>query len=85
MAEVLVKKGTLDGSTLKSLTIEMHKLPTRTIDRDTVLAWMKDGHSLIPVTSSGNRLFPLQLVEVDEQLFIRHDNAREASDTLPSW
>jgi len=53
-------------------------------DRETAIAWMRDGHSMIPVRA-GKRLSALQLVEAEEDvLFVRADNAKTAADSLPS-
>ena len=84
MADVVVKSGSIADDAVSSLTVEMYKLGSRTIDRDTALSWLKDGHSLVPEVK-GQRLHPLQLVEVGETLFIRHDNAPEAKDSLPAF
>jgi hypothetical protein len=82
MADVLVKKATLAGGKIDKLGIELHGLPARVLDRDQVMAWMKDGHSFIPVLS-GKRLGALQLVEVGDSHAIRMDNAKEDADQLP--
>ncbi len=84
MGDVLVKKGTVSDGRIAKLEVELHGLGTRIIDRDTALAWMKDGHSLVPVVG-GQRGTALQLVELpgDEPAWsIRTDNAPEGSDTL---
>ena len=83
MGDVLIKKGALSEGRITSLDVEMHGLPARTIDRDTAIAWMKDGHSFVPYTK-GQRGPALLLIEVGEELFIRNDPNAEASDTLPS-
>jgi hypothetical protein len=70
-----------DGK-IDKLAIELHGLPARVIDRDQALAWMKDGHSFIPVVA-GDRLPALQLVEVGEGHAIRTDNQAEDADALP--
>ena len=82
MADVMVKAATLSEGRIQSMTVGFHGLPDREIDRDTALAWMKDGHSLIPVRA-GRRLHALQLVEVDEQHVIRHDNVPSDEDAVP--
>lgn len=84
MADVLVKKAVVKEGRIESLDVGLYGLPDRTIDRDTAVGWMRDGHSMIPVRG-GARLHALQLVEVgdDDLLFIRHDNAKVAEDSLP--
>ncbi len=82
MGDILVRGGSIQGGRIDSLTIDLHGLPQRTIDRATALAWLEDGHSLVPVRG-GERLAALQLVEVDDELMIRTDNAAIPEDTLP--
>ena len=82
MGDVLVTGGNVSEGRIAKLDIELQGLPGRSIDRETALAWMKDGHSLVP-SRKGTRLSALQLVEVGEEHFIRHDNAPESSDSLP--
>ena len=84
MGDVLVKKSVVKDGQIESMDIGLHGLPDRTIDRDTAIAWMRDGHSMIPIQGA-KRLTALQLVEVgdDAALFIRHDNSSVAEDSLP--
>ena len=82
MADVLVKKTTLADGKIAKLGIELHGLPPRVLDRDQVVAWMRDGHSFIPVIG-GERHTALQLVEVGEGYAIRTDNVPEDADRLP--
>lgn len=83
MGDVLVRQATISDGKIESLTVAMHGLPERTIDRETVLSWMRDGHSLIPVRGR-ERLTALQLVEVGEREWsIRHDNQPIEQDQVP--
>jgi hypothetical protein len=82
VADVRVVAATVAGGRIENLRVSLHGLPERTLDRAAVLSWMKDGHSLIPVRA-GRRGTALQLVEVGEELFVRGDNAPEASDHVP--
>lgn len=83
MGDVVVKGGRIRGGRIETLRVHLHNLPERTIDRDTALAWMRDGHSLIPVLG-GRRGPALQLVEVgDDARYIRTDNAATPEDALP--
>lgn len=84
MAFVEVQAGSVSGGKIARLTVKMHGLPVREIDRDTALAWMIDGHSLVPV-ARGEKQPALQLVEVGDERFIRADNAPTAADALPTW
>ncbi|MBX2796661.1 MAG: hypothetical protein KTR31_03295 [Myxococcales bacterium] len=83
MGDVLVRRGTVEDGRIAELVVDFHGLPKRTIDRDTALSWMRDGHSLVPVRA-GVRLTALQLVEDPEgALWIRTDNAPTGEDSLP--
>lgn len=86
MARVEVHAGSVADGRITSLDIRMHGLPPRTLDRDTAVAWMRDGHSLIPQVG-GVDIAALQLVEVvdgdDVSHFIRTDNQATAEDSLP--
>lgn len=82
MGDVLVKRGSVSGGRIGDLVVDLAGLPERKIDRDTALAWMKDGHSLVPVLG-GRRAAALQLVAVGEGFVIRTDNAAVDEDALP--
>lgn len=83
MGDVLIRKGTVSDGRITELSVDLHGLPSRTIDRDTAIAWMKDGHSFVPV-KNGERQPLLLLVEVGEEHFIRADPTPEAADSLPA-
>lgn len=82
MGDVLVTGGKVSDGKIEALEVQLHGLPGRTIDRDTALSWMKDGHSFIP-QHKGQRGTALQLVEVGDERYIRPDNGTEAADALP--
>jgi len=83
MGEVLVSGGSLTAGRISSLSVELIGLGTRTIDRDTALQWLREGHSFLPVRA-GQRLSALQLVEVaDGDWSIRTDNKAVPEDALP--
>lgn len=83
MGDVLVKAGSVSEGRIASLTVTLHGLGERTLDREAALKWMSDGHSFIPVIS-GVRQAALQLVEDDEDArYIRADTQRLAEDALP--
>lgn len=84
MADVRVTHGTVNGGRISELTVSMHGLSSRTLDREATLRWMKDGHSFVPVVG-GRRLPALQLVEVGDEHFVRTDNAPVAEDVLPAF
>ena len=82
MADIEVHRGKVSEGRIASLEVHFHGLPKRTIDRDTAIAWLKDGHSLVPVTS-GSRGTALQLVEAEGEVFVRDDNTAASCDHLP--
>ena len=53
MAEILIHSATMADGRVVELDVEIHGIGTRTIDRDTAISWMRDGHSLIPVHEDG--------------------------------
>lgn len=82
MGDVLVKRAAMAGDRVERLEVALHGLPDRVIDRDTALAWLRDGHSLIPMVG-GRRGTALQRVEAGDEQVIRVDNAPIAADALP--
>ncbi len=82
MGDVRVVGGSLAGDTIETLEVAFRGLPDRTIDRDTALAWMKDGHSFLPIVR-GEQAPALLLREVDGALYIRHLADDVPSDALP--
>lgn len=83
MGDILVKRGLVVDGKIHELVIQFHGLAERTIDRDTAVSWMRDGHSLIP-TVNGKRLTALQLVDLGEEgVAIRADNTEVNEDELP--
>lgn len=86
MGHVQVQGADIEDGTIKALRVKIHGLPARTIDRPTALAWLKDGHSLVPVVD-GREGTALQLVEVADgeqsARYIRLDNEKTAADALP--
>ena len=82
MAEVYVKGATMAGDRVERLRIGLDRLPDRTIDRDTAVRWMKDGHSFVPLLA-GCRAPALKLVEIGDALAIRSDTAPVDADLLP--
>ena len=86
MGHVRVHGVDISEGKIQSMRVELVGLPHRTIDRATALAWMADGHSLVPVIG-GVEHTALQLVEVPAaetvEHFIRTDNAPTAQDELP--
>ncbi len=87
MAHVLVKSGTIADGAISKLGVELVGIGARSLDRDTAIAWMKDGHSFVPMVG-GDEGPALQLVGIDGDdsatFYIRTDNASEGSDSLPT-
>jgi len=82
MGDVLVKAGAIADGRITSLVVGLARLPDRTIDRETAIRWMRDGHSFVPV-HAGTRLRALQLVEAGDGHVIRDDHEATDRDTLP--
>jgi hypothetical protein len=83
MGLVCVHGVDLADGRVTAMRVRMPHLPPRTIDRDTAVHWMKDGHSFVPVIK-GSRKPALVLVDLDDAgLFIRADAAREPADAAP--
>jgi len=84
MARVEVHGATLADGVVETLKVKCHNLPAQTIDKNTAIAWMRDGHSFIPIVN-GTELHALQLVDGEDGTpqFIRHDNIPGSTDSLP--
>lgn len=86
MGHVRVIAGTLAEGRIQSLSIELVGLGKRTLDRGTTIAWMKDGHSFIPV-ADGVQGAALQLVPIEDgdtvEYVVRTDNQPTSEDSLP--
>ena len=82
MGEILVKAAKLEGGRLGTVTIELHGLGERQLDREQLVHQAREGHQLIPVVG-GRRLPTLLLLEVGDDLFIRADAQAVPADSLP--
>ena len=82
MGDVLVKAATLADGRITSLVVGLARLPDRTLDRETAIRWLRDGHSFVPVRG-GDRLPALQLVEVGDGHVIRDDHDAVDQDSVP--
>lgn len=82
MGDVLVKSGAVEGGRITRLSVSLHGLGDRDLDRDAALKLMRDGHSFIPMVA-GKRGPVMQVVEVDDAFFMRGDTALSAEDSLP--
>jgi hypothetical protein len=83
MGRVVVQAAdTVDGR-ITRVRVRMAGLPPRVLDREAVVAWMRDGHSFLPELGSAIGR-ALQLVEVGDELFVRDDHDQVAADALPA-
>jgi len=87
MGHVRVTAATLTEGRIDKLGVELLGLGARTIDRDTTVSWMKDGHSFIPVVD-GKEAPALQLVSIEEgdevTFAVRDDHEQTPTDKLPN-
>lgn len=81
MARIAVHGADIKDDKIAALRVRMHNLPPRTIDRDTVIAWMKDGHAFVPM-ANGSAGQALLLLEAGEELVVRDDGKAEAADKI---
>lgn len=82
MADVLVVGGAVADGKVTRLDVQIQGLPDRTLDREAAVAWMRDGHSLIPRVD-GRRAPALLLLEIEDEHYIRSEGTPEPSDLLP--
>lgn len=85
MGRILVHGADMDGDHVATLTVELLGLSRRTVDRETAIGWMRDGHSLVPVRGGrpGQALQLLERVDGDDVTYvIRDDHATEGGDAL---
>ena len=58
MGDVLVKAASVSDGKIRAMRVALAGLGERTIDRDTAIAWLKDGHSLIPYAGARGAALP---------------------------
>jgi len=83
MADIDVVGAEVKQGRVNSLSVRFKGNLTRTIDRDTALHWLAEGHSLVPVAGHGHHLHrgqALERVEVEGEVYIRGDFSLEAAD-----
>jgi len=86
MARVEVHGGSLTDGRIAALKVRLVNLGERSLDRDQALAWMKDGHTFIPVVNGEDHpaLNLVEVVEGDEvHHMIRADHQPVCQDSLP--
>ena len=81
MGRVSVEQADVRDGQLVRMKVRLGERLVRTLDRDTVVSWMRDHHSFVAGATA------LQLVEIsdgdDTTWFVRTDNALEPSDLMP--
>lgn len=85
MADIEVLKADIQGGKLSSLELRFKGTEARRIDRDTALAWLRDGHSFVPVAGHGyhvTRGAGIERVEVDGAEYLRTDTKLVAADEI---
>ena len=85
MADVEVVGAEQSEGRVKTLRVRFKHTAERTIDRDTALAWLADGHSLITYAGAAHhpeRGYAIQRVEADGEYFLRTDTEGVAKDEL---
>ncbi len=85
MADVEVYAAEPAHGRIQTLRVRFKNSSERTIDRDTAVSWLKDGHALQTYAGPahhGTRGAAIQLVEVDEKLYLRTDTLPTAEDDL---
>jgi hypothetical protein len=85
MADVEVLAADVSHGRLVSMRVRFKNAPERTIDRETALRWLSDGHSLITYAGHGHhgvRGYAVQKIELGDDAWIRTDTAQKAEDHL---
>ncbi len=85
MADVEVYAAEPAHGRVQKLTVRFKNAAPRAIDRDTALAWLRDGHSLITYAGPahhGHRGYAIERVEVDGEVYLRTDTQPVAEDHL---
>ncbi len=83
MADIEVHSAETEGTTIRNLRVRFQGTAERTISRETALAWLAGGHSMLATAGSGShrtRGLALERVEVGGEAFIRTDTRPEAAD-----
>lgn len=85
MGRVWVHGASVEGDRLVRLSVRLGALPSRTIDRDTAIRWLRDGHSFVTTADGSTAGVALQLVLVGDadEAFVRTDVEPIAADALP--
>ncbi len=85
MADIEVYAAEIENHRVRALKVRFKGTAERTIDRDTALAWLSGGHSLIAHAGSPHhpvRGLAIERVEVGDEAYLRTDVKPEAADHL---
>jgi hypothetical protein len=85
MADVEVHAAEPAHGRIQTLRVRFKNAPERTIDRDTALAWLAEGHALLTYAGSAHHPHKGQAihrVEVDGSVYLRTDTRAVAEDAL---
>lgn len=85
MAEIEILHANLANGRIEKLEVRILNAAKREINRETALAWAREGHSMIPVAGHGHdvsRGAGLSLVEVGEDVYLRTDTKAEPADVV---
>lgn len=85
MAEIHVLHATMQGDRIATLQVQFPNAKAREIDRATLVRWLRDGHSFVPVAGHGHdvhRGAALSLIELGDDAFVRSDTRAEATDRV---
>jgi len=85
MADIDVLSSEVRGDRLHALEVCFQNASPRKIDRDTAIHWLREGHSLVPVSGHGHHVHrgrALHLVEVDGAPYVRTDTRPIAADSI---
>ena len=85
MADIEVLHADVQNGRVTTLEVRIHGTSARRIDRDTALAWLRGGHSLIPVAGHGHHVHrggAIERIEIEEAEFLRTDTRPTAADEI---
>ena len=85
MADIEVTAATVQAGRVQSLQVQFKRSAARTIDRTTALGWLREGHTLIPISGHGyhvHRGGAIERVEVDGEEYLRTDTRAVAEDEI---
>lgn len=85
MADIDVLAAEVAGGKLSRLQVQFKNAAPRSIDREKAVTWLREGHSMIPVSGHGHDVHrggALQLIEIDGEAYVRTDTKLVAADDV---